>query len=52
MERKTVRLSLTLQTLLELGSNNYKKTKQPPAQAGGFEERTQSPDTRRLNDAS
>ena len=27
-------------------------TKQPPAKAGGFELRTGSPDTRRLNDAS
>ena len=27
-------------------------TKQPPAEAGGFELRTGSPDTRRLNDAS
>lgn len=27
-------------------------TKQPPAKAGGFELRTESPDTRRLNDAS
>ena len=27
-------------------------TKQPPAKAGGFELRTKSPDTRRLNDAS
>ena len=27
-------------------------TEQPPAQAGGFELRTGSPDTRRLNDAS
>ncbi|WP_256207959.1 hypothetical protein [Nitrosomonas sp. Nm166] len=26
-------------------------TKQPPAKAGGFELRTESPDTRRLNDA-
>ena len=26
-------------------------TKQPPAKAGGFELRTGSPDTRRLNDA-
>jgi len=29
-----------------------KFTKQPPAKAGGFELRTESPDTRRLNDAS
>lgn len=28
------------------------KTKQPPAEAGGFGLRTGSPDTRRLNDAS
>lgn len=27
-------------------------TKQPPAKAGGFEIRTESPDTHRLNDAS
>lgn len=27
-------------------------TKQPPAKAGGFELKTGSPDTRRLNDAS
>jgi hypothetical protein len=27
-------------------------TKQPPAEAGGFGLRTESPDTRRLNDAS
>ena len=27
-------------------------TKQPPAKAGGLELRTESPDTRRLNDAS
>jgi len=27
-------------------------TKQPPAKAGGFELRTESPDTRRLYDAS
>ena len=27
-------------------------TKQPPAKAGGFELRTENPDTRRLNDAS
>ncbi len=27
-------------------------TKQPPAKAGGFELRTESTDTRRLNDAS
>ena len=26
-------------------------TKHPPAKAGGFELRTESPDTRRLNDA-
>lgn len=30
----------------------WKTTKQPPAQAGGLELRTESPDTRRLNDAS
>ena len=29
-----------------------RNTKQPPAKAGGFELRTESPDTRRLNDAS
>ena len=28
------------------------ENKQPPAKAGGFELRTESPDTRRLNDAS
>ena len=28
------------------------QTKQPPAKAGGFEIRTESPDTHRLNDAS
>ena len=27
-------------------------TKQPPAKAGGFELRTESPDTHRLNDTS
>ena len=30
----------------------HSPTKQPPAKAGGFELRTESPDTRRLNDAS
>ncbi len=30
----------------------YPPTKQPPAKAGGFELRTGSPDTRRLDDAS
>ena len=30
----------------------YWSTKQPPAKAGGFVLRTESPDTRRLNDAS
>ena len=29
-----------------------RETKQPPAKAGGLELRTESPDTRRLNDAS
>ena len=29
-----------------------RNTKQPPAKAGGFVLRTESPDTRRLNDAS
>ena len=33
-----------------LGTESF--TKQPPAKAGGFELRTESPDTRRLNDAS
>ena len=28
------------------------KTKRPPAKTGGFELRTESPDTRRLNDTS
>jgi hypothetical protein len=32
--------------------NQSQFTKQPPAKAGGFELRTGSPDTRRLNDAS
>lgn len=32
--------------------NWFYQTKQPPAKAGGFELRTESPDTRRLNDAS
>jgi len=31
---------------------NEAMTKQPPAKAGGFELRTESPATRRLNDAS
>lgn len=31
---------------------NEAGTKQPPAKAGGFEFRTESPETRRLNDAS
>jgi len=31
---------------------HMKQTKQPPAKARGFELRTESPDTRRLNDAS
>ena len=33
-------------------STRINTTKQPPAKAGGFELRTWSPDTRRLNDAS
>jgi len=33
-------------------NSQYECTKQPPAEAGGFELRTGSPDTRRLNDAS
>jgi hypothetical protein len=36
----------------EVVGKNVSVTKQPPAKAGGFELRTESPDTRRLNDAS
>ena len=35
-----------------LAGSNGAPTKQPPAKAGGFEIRTESPDTHRLNDAS
>lgn len=39
-------LSISNEELLQ------RTTKQPPAKAGGFELRTKSPDTRRLNDTS
>jgi hypothetical protein len=33
-------------------NKNENETQQPPAKAGGLVLRTESPDTRRLNDAS
>ncbi len=36
----------------QLAQSATRTTKQPPAKAGGFGLRTESPDTRRLNDAS
>ena len=59
-----MRVYLDLCCLKERFKNNLRKlingippffqssTKQPPAKAGGFMLRTESPDTRRLNDAS
>jgi hypothetical protein len=40
----------TIDDIVHISGIDY--TKQPPAKAGGFELRTESPDTRRLNDAS
>jgi hypothetical protein len=45
-------LERTAAMLLQTISDEHNNTKQPPAKAGGFELRTESPDTRRLNDAS
>ena len=39
------------QESLYMSKRQQEKTKQPPAKAAGFELRTGSPDTRRLNDA-
>ncbi|MCL2345841.1 MAG: hypothetical protein FWC58_08330, partial [Desulfobulbus sp.] len=41
-----------LATLKTLTTSAPVETQQPPAKAGGLVSRTESPDTRRLNDAS
>ena len=45
-------LNIFKQLLKIIKQQQIYKTKHPPAKAGGFELRTGSPDTRRLNDAS
>ena len=52
MKVAAMRIAVTFIALDLINLLKESLTKQPPAKAGGFELRTESPDTRRLNDAS